>query len=319
MLKQLVRILIRDSSLTKFVFFLYYSRIIKVAIAAMATRNSRDTISGFGGNTLTSIRDNHLLRGSAGVQPSNFIANLEKNFLPTYKPLKIMPLGDSITDGVIGANDRSNGGYRTQLWNQFVADGLKAEFVGSQSTGPASLGSKNHEGHPGWTIGQIATSVNGWLNTYQPDIVLLMIGTNDTRKNSLKTMIYEFSDLIDQITVQSPDTRLLVASIPPIHPTAKSVISILRAKYFNTAIPGIINSKVAQGKKVDFVDMRSLTVDDLTSSLSPNLDNGCHPSAQGYRKIAKFWYDAVSEILATDLAKWRLAKHYLSPITSHKA
>jgi lysophospholipase L1-like esterase len=76
------------------------------------------------------------------------IANLEKNFaLPAYQSsLKIMSLGDSITYGVIGTNDRDSGGYRTELWNKLVADGLKVEFVGSQSSGPDGLSNKNHEG-----------------------------------------------------------------------------------------------------------------------------------------------------------------------------
>lgn len=109
-------------------------------------------------------------------------------------------------------------------------------------------------------------------------------------------MLNELSSLIDQITAHSPEARLLVASIPPIHPAAKPVIRALRAMYFNTAIPAIVNSKVAQGKKVDFVDMRSLTVNDLTSSLSLDLDNGLHVNAQGYRKIANFWHDAVLRV-----------------------
>ncbi len=206
-----------------------------------------------------------------------------------------MPLGDSITYGVIGKNDIDSGGYRTELWNKFVADGLKVEFVGSLSNGPDSLGDKKHEGHPGWTIRQIAASVNEWLITFQPDLILLMIGTNDTRKH-LKIMLNDLSALMDQITAQSPDAQLLVASIPPVHPTAESVIRGLRAMYFNTAIPAIVDSKISQGKKVDFVDMRSLTVNDLTSSLLVDLDNGLHPNAQGYHKIANFWHDAVIRI-----------------------
>jgi len=198
----------------------------------------------------------------------------------------------------MGTNDRNSGGYRTELWNKFVADGLKVEFVGSRSSGPDSLSNRAHEGHSSWTIKKIFGSVNEWLNTYRPDIVLLMIGTNDTMRNPLKAMIEELSALIDQITSHSPHMQILVASIPPIHPTAKPAIRSLRAIYFNTAIPIIVNSKIAQGQKVDFVDMRSLTVNDLTSSLSLDLDNGLHPNAQGYRKIANFWHDGLLKVIS---------------------
>jgi len=228
------------------------------------------------------------------------IAKLEENFTtsPASNPLlKIMPPGDSITYGVSGKNGRESGGYRTELWNRFVADGIPVKFVGSMSSGPAKLGEKDHEGHPGWTIGQIVRSVDAWLKEFQPDVVLLMIGTNDTKKSPLKTMVDELSKLLDQITAILPNTQLLVASIPPIHPAVKPLSRVLRAMYFNEAIPGIVNMKIAQGKKVDFVDMRSLTLDGLTSSASLYTDNGLHPNAEGYQQIANFWYAAVLDLI----------------------
>jgi len=57
------------------------------------------------------------------------------------------------------------GGYRTSLWNKFVADGLKVDFVGS-SNGPASLGDKDHEGHRGFRmIGLPLQSMAGWTRS----------------------------------------------------------------------------------------------------------------------------------------------------------
>lgn len=302
----ILRLPILHLSSTKFVFLLLYSNSIRVFITARKLRNVlENTVNLFESNNPFKGDQNLINPGAEDVEIShvqvtkNAIANLEGNFtfIPAYNlPLKIMPLGDSITRGVIGNNDKDGGGYRIHLWNKFVADGLRVEFVGSQSNGPNNLGNKYHEGHPGWTIKQIAASVNEWLYTFQPNIILLMIGTNDTRINSLKTMISELSALIDQITAQSPDAQLLVASIPPIYPTANSVKWGLRAMYFNAVIPEIVNSKFAQGKKVNFVDMRSLTINDLTSSLSRDLDNGLHPNTQGYRQIANFWHDAVLKV-----------------------
>lgn len=306
-------LLIQHSSFTKFAFLLYYSHIIRGTTAAMAQRNQqmKNTINGFERNAIFMGKgdSSNLLDDSAEIETATCaqaikgtIHNLKDNFalIRTYDPpLRIMPLGDSITYGVIGKKDRNSGGYRTELWNKFEADGLKVEFVGSLSSGPDSLGNKNHEGHPTRKIGQIAASVNQWLDTFQPDIVLLTIGTNDTRKNSLRTMLNDLSNLINQINAQLPKAQLLVASIPPIHPSAKHApLRSIRAMYFNAAIPNIVNSKVAQGKKVHFVDMRSLTVDNLTSSLSLDLDNGLHPNAEGYRKIANFWHDAILKVIS---------------------
>jgi lysophospholipase L1-like esterase len=308
--KIICRLLIRNVLLRKVVFFIYYSNCSGAAISARTLKSelkNNINIFRFKGIFIDKKRS-HFFNSAAKVETVIYdrkirgtIAELEKKFtfIPAYNlPLKIMPLGDSITRGIIGNNDRNSGGYRTELWNKFVDDGLKVEFVGSQSNGPDRLSNKHHEGHAGWTIRQIAASVNEWLNASQPDLILLTVGTNDTAKSSLRTMIDELSALIDQITSQSPDVHLLVASIPPIHPTVKPAVRVLRAIYFNAAIPNIVNSKVAQGKKVDFVDMRSLTVNDLTCSLSLDLDNGLHPNAQGYRKIANFWHDAIFKVIS---------------------
>src|SRR6476620_7017518 len=91
-------------------------------------------------------------------------------------PVKVMPLGDSITDGFTFA-----GGYRVQFYNRLVADGLTSslDFVGSQSNGPASLLDREHEGHTGWHVADIAANIDTWMTNSSPSIVMLMIGTND--------------------------------------------------------------------------------------------------------------------------------------------
>ena len=142
-------------------------------------------------------------------------------------------------------------------------------------------------------IDWINDNVSGWLNTFTPDIITLMIGTNDTRTRNISQMTSELSGLIDKITQQLPDTQLLVASIPPINPDAQPQERVQKALDFNAAIPDIIDGKVAEGKKVKFVDMTSLTVADI--SLPPD-DNGLHPTIDGYEKIADFWYDALLDI-----------------------
>lgn len=258
-----------------------------------------DGINGFGGNdTLKGGAGKNLLDGGSGIDTVSYeqankgvIVSLGTNiaFTSAYsKPLKIMPLGDSITYGVVDSskNDRESGGYRTPLWNKLVANGLGVDFVGSVSSGPSSLGDQDHEGHPGWTSQQIAININGWLDTYEPDVVLLMIGTNDARRASASTIGTRLSDLIDQITTRIPNSQLLVAAIPPIDGAFESDARAQRAAEFNLSIPSIVSSKVAQGKKVTFVDTRSkLTLNDLA--------DGLHPNAGGYNKISDYWYNAI--------------------------
>ncbi|MES4902959.1 MULTISPECIES: SGNH/GDSL hydrolase family protein [unclassified Streptomyces] len=192
--------------------------------------------------------------------------------------VRIMPLGDSITDGY-----NVPGGYRIDLWQKFVAGGRNVDFVGSMSNGPGNLGDRNHEGHSGWTIGQIDSNVVNWLRTYTPRTVLLHIGTNDMYGSDPAGAPGRLSTLLDHITATSPNTEVFVATIVPISFADSTV------RTFNAAIPGIVQSKVNAGKRVHLVDMyRALTTADLA--------DGVHPNAGGYSKMANVWYNALLSV-----------------------
>ena len=97
-----------------------------------------------------------------------------------------MPLGDSIT---YGYSSSDLGGYREPMFTSAVNAGHSITFVGSQTSGPTMVGGmpfpQENEGHSGYTIddGGGRTGIQGLvqnaLQTYQPHIVTLMIGTND--------------------------------------------------------------------------------------------------------------------------------------------
>lgn len=259
-----------------------------------------NTINAFEGNdTLLGLAGNNKLNGGTGSDTASYaqatrgvIANLTTGtvFRPGYNtPVKIMPLGDSITYGYSNSNDQESGGYRTYLWNDLVATSLDVDFVGSVSSGPAALGDKNHEGHSGWKIQEIANNINGWLDTHKPEIIPLMIGTNDTNDIvSGSTIANRLSSLIDQITARLPNSQLLVSTIPLIDGAFRGKARAQRAADYNLAIPGVVKSKVDQGKNVAFVDMRSeITLSDLSDYV--------HPTTSGYSKISDSWYDAVIE------------------------
>jgi lysophospholipase L1-like esterase len=195
--------------------------------------------------------------------------------------VRVLPLGDSITDGT-----QTPGGYRIDLWQRLADGGYTADFVGSQFNGPASLGDHDHEGHPGWRIDQIDANVVGWLNAYRPHTVLLHIGTNDILQNyDLATAPDRLSALIDRITTTAPDAEVFVAQITPLGwGDGEAAVNS-----FNAAIPGIVQSKVNAGKNVHLVDMHST----LTTA---DLEDGVHPTAAGYDKMAAVWYGALQSV-----------------------
>jgi len=201
--------------------------------------------------------------------------------IQTPKPtIKIMPLGDSITDGITVP-----GAYRTRLWKNITSNGYNVDFVGSMTGGPSDLGDKNHEGHSGWRIDQISNNINYWMDTYKPQIVLLHIGTNDiSQKYDLNNAPNRLGDLIDKICAKLPaNGKLYVATIIP--------ISYADVRTYNSQVAAVVQNKANQGKPVYLVDMYSaLTLSDLA--------DGVHPNANGYNKMGDVWFNAIKGDLA---------------------
>jgi lysophospholipase L1-like esterase len=190
--------------------------------------------------------------------------------------VKIMPLGDSITDGLTVA-----GGYRIELWKKLVAGKYTVDFVGSLSNGPATLGDHDHEGHSGWTISQIDSNITNWLQKYTPHTILLHIGTNDMYNASGAPS--RLGTLLDHITTQAPDADVFVATIIPLSSNNSAV------QTYNAQIPNLVKTRANAGKHLYLVDMYSkLTTSDLA--------DGVHPNAGGYSKMATAWYDALVKV-----------------------
>lgn len=218
------------------------------------------------------------------VRPVHIASIVFTNSLYTSEQeVSIMPLGDSIT---YGANSTHYGGYRVWLWQESVAAGWKIRFVGSQSSGPASLPDKANEGHPGWRIDQVSAHITGWLDTYQPQIILLHIGTNDIIQGySVATAIARLNTLVDQITTIEPDTTLIVAQITPLgDPTLNA-----KVRLYNHDLLALIQRKKAIGKRIIVVDMYdAVPLSDITDHI--------HPNDTGYRLMAHVWYNALAQL-----------------------
>src|SRR5689334_6369148 len=174
--------------------------------------------------------------------------------------VRVMPLGDSITDGI-----QTPGGYRIGLWQSLASGGYTVDFVGSLSNGPASLGDHDHEGHSGWRIDQIDANIAGWLRTYDPHTILLHIGTNDVIQNvNLAGAPSRLGTLLDHITATVPNAEVFVAQLIPLSYNDGAI------RTFNAAIPGVLQPRIAAGKHLHLVDMHSaLTTSDLVDGTHP--------------------------------------------------
>jgi lysophospholipase L1-like esterase len=251
--------------------------IIWVGVADMRTiRNSR-----------AAIRRRQLVAGLVTatllVTPS-YIASAATIEPHDARAIRVMPLGDSLTDGY-----NIPGGYRIRLARLFEADGVAFDFVGSLQNGPERLQDRDHEGHSGFRIDEISASVVGWLDRYRPEVVLLMLGTNDVVQGyRLRTAPERLGELIDLIAATLPNSHVFVASIPPIGgpPYAE------RAEAYNDGLPEVVRSRIAAGIDVTYVDINSVIEPaDLHTDYT-------HLDASGYRKVADEWYRALGSTLS---------------------
>ncbi len=166
---------------------------------------------------------------------------------------KILPLGDSITWGI-----QYDGAYRVELFARAVAANQNITFTGSLSNGPDMVSNvpfpKNNEGHSGWTIDQDAGLVPSPAFDTIPNIVLLMIGTNDVYAASGQSeMPTRLGALLDKIIAAAPDALLVVGTITPLANSSwDSTVDT-----YNAAIPDVVQQRVMAGKHVMLVDLNT--------------------------------------------------------------
>ena len=223
--------------------------------------------------------------------------------------VKVMCFGDSITDGFW-----LSGGYRNTLCSLLTEQGRASEvdFVGPNWGGSGY--DPQHAGYSGFSINDIAqqdsisgqrTGISGFagslMDTYQPDVVMLQIGTNDILSlYDLEHLGERLKPLAECITEKLPENGVLyLATLPVMDATNTLYIS----EYFfnvekmdaavdlcNTQIRAVAEDMKAQGKPVELAEINKL----LTKA---DLFDGVHPSEDGYRKMGEFWYQKLSAYL----------------------
>jgi len=137
--------------------------------------------------------------------------------LPTFAvTVRINELGDSITG--------SPGCWRALLWQKLQNAGItNTDFVGTlPGQGCGFTYDGENDGHGGFLATGIVSDNNlpGWLAVSQPDIVTMMLGTNDVWSSlSTSVILQAFTTLIGQMRAQNPKMVIMVAKITPMAPT----------------------------------------------------------------------------------------------------
>lgn len=206
---------------------------------------------------------------------------------PAVSPLRIMPLGDSITG--------SPGCWRAALWNRLRSAGhSNIDFVGtlSQQGCPQAFDGDN-EGHGGELVTNVANQnlLPARLSATRPDIVIMHFGTNDVWSSIAPDRILTaYTKLVTQMRASNPNMKILVAQIIPMNPTnctgcARRVVDL------NARIPGWTRATSTSRSPVTVVDQWT------GFNTSGDTYDGVRPSASGNTKIAARWYPALAALL----------------------
>jgi acyl-CoA thioesterase I len=228
------------------------------------------------------------------------------------RPVRILPLGDSITDG-----DGQHDSYRRPLWHLLRDAGIQVDFIGSKKLNgyhdedpPHPDFDQDHEGHTGWTARDIITGPAGWdkqrgnlrewLGMQGPDIVLLHVGTNDVFKcTPIDDIIEAIRDVTTVILELSPQTAVVLAKVVPIGDARQLGFD---DRYCGG---GRTLGQIAEELNGAIGSLAGTTrVVDVHSAIDPHLDlyDGIHPNASGERKIAEVWYKAIQDLVSRTTA-----------------
>ena len=214
--------------------------------------------------------------------------------------LRVMPLGDSITDGFTVV-----GGYRIPLWYMLqekgIVDGI--DFVGPNGWYIDGVVDYNHAGYSGYTIADcpgrqgIYNFIDWLMEEYPADVVMLQIGTNDIISSyALDSAGERLELLVDSILTYLPeDGMLFVSTIPYMDADVTTYTDAYTAEEmdaavdaYNEQVRAVVNKKLAEGRPVRQADVNSV----LTKA---DLSDGVHPSEDGYKKMAAYWCDVLSD------------------------
>jgi lysophospholipase L1-like esterase len=207
-----------------------------------------------------------------------------------------MPFGDSITQGYNVA-----GGYRAPLFHLALAAKRDITFVGSANdysvpTVDGMAFPKNHEGHGGYTIegnNGIAQFVSTSIPSYQPNIITLMIGTNDINgNNNVSDAPNRLGKLLDSIFMRDANILVVLAQIVPTRTDGTNNT----VKTYNAAMPNLVSTRVSKGQHIVLVDMYAAFTNDASYKQSLLGDN-LHPNQMGYDVMADVWFQALSPYL----------------------
>lgn len=215
-------------------------------------------------------------------------------------PIRIMPLGDSITMGSLGDDtpDSQIVGFRQKLYQDLFdveADGTQdynINFMGSLENGTDFQFDWDHEGHSGAMADEVRDDVAGYLSASPADVVLLHIGTNDIGIGQDPWSIHlEVNDLLDAIYGSNPAAAVVMAEI-----IGRTDSPDMNAKTIelNSYLRDLVDDRHSSNPDEQLILVDQYNALDYPGDMN---SDGIHPNATGYQKMADAWYNVIVTLL----------------------
>lgn len=205
-------------------------------------------------------------------------------------PIKIMPLGDSITRGV-GGSGATFDGYRDDLDALLSAEEVDFDFVGSLSDGAGF--DSDHEGHGGLRADQILNEIDAYLSANHPDLVILHIGTNDISSDQTpESTANEISSILDAVHSFDKNIKIILASLAPRTDGKDNNTNSL-----NSLLETLVQTKASGGYRVFYAPMNEIYKCNPTWAAQYLSADDIHPNDAGYNVMAQVWLNTVTTAL----------------------
>jgi lysophospholipase L1-like esterase len=199
------------------------------------------------------------------------------------KVVRIMPVGDSITEG-----GKTFSTYRYPLLKKLTDAGFKVEFVGSRQSDSPS-GALRHEGYSGKNAEFLATIIGKSFRDHPADIVLLHSGHNHfIEEKPVDGIVAATESMIKTVREINPRVTVLVA---------EAITSGKLPKY--SYIPALNEALRKMAARLDTPQQRVIAVNqaDGFDWKTDTVDDKVHPNERGAEKMAARWFDALKPLL----------------------
>ncbi|HRV94864.1 MAG TPA: putative Ig domain-containing protein, partial [Anaerolineae bacterium] len=212
-------------------------------------------------------------------------------------PVRIMPLGDSITMGSDyreGVHDYA--GYRQPLYLSLREQGFYVDFVGGLKDGSSYFPrfDVNHEGHGRATVADTRNYVYSYLQNNPADVILLHISSSNWNSNATVSAddIVEILDRIDDFERDyNTDITVILAQIINLQNETPNITQ------FNEDVKAMALARAAAGDRIRVVNMESEPGVIYAAYPDGDFSDGVHLTTPGYAKMAPIWFNSLKDFL----------------------